>query len=496
MEKPELALSLSGGGHRATLFAAGAMLALVDRGLNTRVCQIASVSGGSITNAFVAQRCDYSRMEAGEPGKPGQFDEIVKSLVGRVVSRGIIETWMLVLIAVLPCLLVGAVLFVFNAHWAWWVLLPLLLIVPSWLTLGKLVEFLLDHLYFQDTTVTRSKVKWPCMKSIGARELEHVFCTTDLVHGQPLYVSTHNGGLIWRRTNAHSRAGRLMVDHQDWNAEELRIAEAVRASASFPGIPPKRLSFGRGSRLTRITKRYTFGGRVRPEEDDPPALRAQSVAFLSDGGLWNNLGTHVVREDHFVNFGSTKEPDILCINASATLRASSSIPYHIPIVGTVWSLLKSAQILNINTVHPRVQSMRDAQYRRKVYLKAPGAFDHLDLIADLAPVSVSLCDREHLILHRDKITHIGSTIGFVDHESFDQLKNHVNKSVGGNNWDETPTTLGRIGAEVALQILVRGYFNTFIESLFLKPFSNLDDVEYLYSAEDRIRGMVPGLESS
>ena len=47
----DIALSLSGGGHRATLFGLGVLLALVDRGLNMRVKQIASVSGGSIVNA-------------------------------------------------------------------------------------------------------------------------------------------------------------------------------------------------------------------------------------------------------------------------------------------------------------------------------------------------------------------------------------------------------------------------------------------------------------
>jgi hypothetical protein len=26
------------------------------------------------------------------------------------------------------------------------------------------------------------------------------------------------------------------------------------------------------------------------------------VAFLADGGLWNNLGTQVIREDHFIAY--------------------------------------------------------------------------------------------------------------------------------------------------------------------------------------------------
>ena len=52
-------VALSGGGHRATLATIGALMALVDRRLNKVVIQIASVSGGSITNAYVAQRCAF-----------------------------------------------------------------------------------------------------------------------------------------------------------------------------------------------------------------------------------------------------------------------------------------------------------------------------------------------------------------------------------------------------------------------------------------------------
>jgi len=48
-----IGIALSGGGHRATLFALGALLYLVDSGRNKDVTMISSVSGGSITNAFL-----------------------------------------------------------------------------------------------------------------------------------------------------------------------------------------------------------------------------------------------------------------------------------------------------------------------------------------------------------------------------------------------------------------------------------------------------------
>jgi hypothetical protein len=49
-----IGIALSGGGHRATLFGLGALLYLVDSGKNKEVTAISSVSGGSLTNAFIS----------------------------------------------------------------------------------------------------------------------------------------------------------------------------------------------------------------------------------------------------------------------------------------------------------------------------------------------------------------------------------------------------------------------------------------------------------
>ena len=57
-------IAISGGGHRATLWGWGALLALAETGANGEVVSIASVSGGSITNGAVANAGDYSAMSA------------------------------------------------------------------------------------------------------------------------------------------------------------------------------------------------------------------------------------------------------------------------------------------------------------------------------------------------------------------------------------------------------------------------------------------------
>lgn len=59
-DRADIGVALSGGGHRAALFTAGALMALVDMGANIRVVSVASVSGGSITNGLIATGCDFA----------------------------------------------------------------------------------------------------------------------------------------------------------------------------------------------------------------------------------------------------------------------------------------------------------------------------------------------------------------------------------------------------------------------------------------------------
>jgi NTE family protein len=61
-----LTVALSGGGHRAASFGLGVLLYLADVGRNIDVTSIASVSGGSITNGYLAQDTPYNRTDAEE----------------------------------------------------------------------------------------------------------------------------------------------------------------------------------------------------------------------------------------------------------------------------------------------------------------------------------------------------------------------------------------------------------------------------------------------
>jgi hypothetical protein len=419
--------------------------------------------------------------------------------------------------------------------WEW--VLPLSLTAVSALFVGRLLELLLHRRYFADAPKYHADDGGEGrMSSLHGRGVEHVFCATDLVLGQPLYFSSHNEGIIWRRTETLFVGGPLAVLSQLWQARTLRIAEVVRASASFPGIPPKRLSFGRWSGRTRLDPRpkLSFGGTVQ-EPDEPPQ---PAVAFLGDGGLWNNLGSHVVREDRFLRGGRAGVPSLLCINASAQPPKSSLVAYHIPGWALLHALIAGIQVLNTNTVQPRVHSMQQAQFRRVRTGVRPNALDPLDLIVDLSSSSAHLVSQ--MSQHRDDIRRTDPAVakwrsklikvvqkwgyelgdpldpteeearslafnairmlhdepqgemvtrGAIDYDSLDDLREKLGKSLDDADVDSTPTTLGRVLPEAALRLLLRGYFNTYVQSSFLKPFAHEEGLSPRV-VEKRIRAMV------
>jgi hypothetical protein len=509
-------VALSGGGHRATLATLGCLLALVDRDLSTQIIQIASVSGGSITNAFVAQRTKLEDL------KPGDLDSIATDLVTTVVRRGVLtKRWFAVFL--LTPIAVGIIFATISTFWlrlTTWGACVVGIVVASVLLLlrGKAVEWLLHVRYFRHGSLTDGRAR---LSSLSGRKIDHVFCMTDLALGLPVYASSSHGGMIWRRL----RPGPLPpLDHppfQSFSASHLTLAELVRASAAFPGIPPR---------------------RIHVPVDPQVELVAHSprVAFLADGGLWNNLGSQVVREDGFIGThaawgNGTLRPygripshvPLLCFNGSAPLAPTKVWSFQIPGVALARSLLQTTEILNANTVLPRVDSMTRAFERRTLRSLPPDHLDPVDLVADLRPSndvwpgllpgtwkrelirklnsSVKKWERDALVRLRVAHEHVGTDSntdwlgyllgdtepegkfpvpGFADIDDWNALKRsdawkHLMAEYGGNHVT-APTTLGRINAKLAKAIIGRAYLNTYLISLFLAPLkenelANLDD---------------------
>ncbi len=61
-----IGLALSGGGFRATVFSLGVLFYFVDRHINNRISYVASVFGGWVANAYVAQECDLNTVTVDE----------------------------------------------------------------------------------------------------------------------------------------------------------------------------------------------------------------------------------------------------------------------------------------------------------------------------------------------------------------------------------------------------------------------------------------------
>ena len=490
----EFAVALSGGGHRATLFSIGALLALVDRGLNRRVVQISSVSGGSITNAFVAQRCHVDQLG------PGELDPIAGELIGTIVRRGVLSrAWIAVIVgsAVAVGAAVGGVLWSLGVPALVGLLAGLVIVSGVLLSSGLIVQRLLNRRYFSPGRRAGR------LGDLADRRVEHVFCSTDLVLGQPVNFTSWDGGTAWRLT------GPAAVPYA---AGGLSLAEVVRASSAFPGIPPLRL---------RVDSKL---GRPRRTGVRQPRT---GVLFLADGGLWNNLGSHVLRENRILRGreGSGVGLPLLCVNSSAPGAASAPVAYSIPVVAQFAALFRTLKVLTVNTVQPRVKAIADGIVRRNALGTRPGPHDPLDIVVDLSGTArheetvratcrdrddVRASDAVHDRYRRDLVDRLigwaddldgepspddhaelggvvlsalrgrprgsAEAVGVLDRRTLDELVARswwppLRASTGGDDLS-VPTTLDRVRRERAAELVLRGYANTWLSSLLLDPRSN------------------------
>ena len=362
----QLAVALSGGGHRATLFALGALLALVDRGLNRQVAQISSVSGGSIANAFVAQRCHFDQLG------PGELDPVAAELVGddrhpwradRALDRRHRRRGdrrrrrrrarCCGLSACRRCSIPFVGLIVASACCC---------------RTGLLVQRLLDRRYFRrDGRSGHAR--------LARRSHRRARLLLDRPRARPAGVLLVVGRrLVVAATGPNERATRSVLRY---GADNLSLAEVVRASSAFPGIPPLRL------RVDAKLRRAGDRGRAGQPGRTPPG-----VLFLADGGLWNNLGSHVLREDGILRGeeGAGRGMPLLCVNSSAAGAASAPATYSIPVVAQFAALFRTLRVLTVNTVQPRVDAITEAMARRNASGTRPGPLDPLDVVVDLTSV--------------------------------------------------------------------------------------------------------------
>lgn len=319
-----IAVALSGGGHRAALFGLGVLLYLVDADKHRSVTSVASVSGGSLTNGYVAQAGDYAGTTTDE------FWDVARRLTTQIGRRGTLWasplTWAYLAVLVLAALaaLVGVWFLPIGLGWRVLVFLAAVLVVAWFASLRGWIcaRSFARTLFSPNGTPTRLEET--------ARPVDHVICATDLHAGEHAYFS---GRFVCSYRFGFGKPG------------DLGLHDAVQASAAYPGGFP--------ARWLR-SSRHEF---ALPAEE-----RAAKAAFmvLVDGGAYDNLGdewAQGVRERNTrwasLDPGLHEPDELVVVNASGPMGWKRMDALRLPVLGELLTLKRDVDVLYDTTTSTR-----------------------------------------------------------------------------------------------------------------------------------------------
>ncbi len=413
-----IAIALSGGGHRATLFALGALMYVVDAGKNRDTTSIASVSGGSMTNGFVAQTLDFQSTGSAE------FEQrVARPLASQIAQRGTL--W-----APLATKLYFSVLVVgFVGDW-------LLLWLLHSSTIIRVLAFTAAVLAWGWLFGRRGRVcasafkatlfapggKATLLRNI-ATKVSHVFCATEL-----------------RSAEAFFFGGDFVYGYQFGAGEpgDLALYRAVQASADFPGgFPPVRLP----------TRTHQF----HPTSDE--SIRQTRHLVLSDGGVYDNMGEEwargfAARARRWSWLASHHDAprQLIVVNASARVPWTPYWRGWIPLVNEVTALLRVSGVMYMNTTNVRrqeiVASFEPDHPAREGYL--PGVLVQIaqspfDVAAKFAKGRDEVARRANAVI-----------------QALGQASRDEWKRIAADN-SAVATTLSKLGTDVSARLLYQGY---------------------------------------
>lgn len=293
----DLGVALSGGGHRATVFGLGVLLALVDQGLNTRVGSISSVSGGSIANGIAMAGPDFGNTTVPE------FEQHIAPALGAISDRGILlggapatRGYMRMLIVSGIVAAVAWIVCIVAVIGHWWVVaivagvvaLAVALFAWSWFGQRSVrTERAIDAELLGKRSLRLADLQ------ASAGSVHHVLCTTELQTGTSVYFSN-------RLVYGYGFSGTT-------SPVDLPLATAIQASACVPGafaprvIPLKSLGLSGDGRLVLVDGgvydnmadewEYGFISRARswPAVRDAQARATALLLVANASGGWNDL---------------------------------------------------------------------------------------------------------------------------------------------------------------------------------------------------------------
>lgn len=244
----DIGLALSGGGSRAAAFHLGCLRALADRGLLGRIRVVSGISGGALLGALYAygpERFDDFDAEVVELLRDGLQMAIARRLLfSRRLTQSLLSS-----LSLPPTALAGAVAHRLGRNPS-----------PRIRHVNRTTAFadVLAALRFGDTT----------MQQITHPGLDVVLTACDLATGSAVRFGS--------AVSSCSRLGDF--------TEPVRVADAVAASAAFPVLLPA------------LERRTLIRGR--------DGTVTNHVLLLTDGGVYDNLGTTVLEPGRDPKFTS------------------------------------------------------------------------------------------------------------------------------------------------------------------------------------------------
>ncbi len=430
MASRHIGVSLSGGGHRASLFGLGALIYLVDAGKGPEISCISSVSGGSITNGWVGLKTDLFVAASGD------FRTDIAPLAAAVSTRGTLWSAPLTYayLALLAAVLVVATVLCFPLEGAWpfavWVVA---MTVVGWLARqrGWIAARAFDRALFRGAGLGRLNPN-----------TDHVICSCDLQTAESVFFS-----------------GRFVYSYRlGWGEPgDLPLARAVQSSACLPGaFAPVVLPVGR--------HHFSLAG-----SGDAPAR-----LLLTDGGVYDNMGTEwSLRLGARAREGGAPTPpphpvdEVVVVNASAGLGVSPRRSLTKPILGEITSLLAVKDVLYDQTTSVR-RRLLDVRFRatragldegdaRLESVRLHGGLVQIDRSPFDLPRAFASGSDEHARRARVALDHL--TAG---EEAAWKAEAAANRGV--------KTTLSRIPADRAARLLRHAYVLTMVNMHVLRNY--------------------------
>lgn len=418
-----VALALSGGGHRASLFGLGALLYLVDAGKAAELCSVSSISGGSLTNGFVGLRIDL------ETATPQSFRDDVKPLAkavstgGTVFARPLTYAYLVSMVLVLG----AATWLCFPLSGAW----PLVVWAVAIIAVGWLAQ--------QRSWIAGRAFDAVLFRGAKLAEMhsgvDHVITACDLQTAEQVYFSgrfVHSFRLGWGEP------------------ADVRLGWAAQASACLPGA---------FSPVHRSTAAHHFRD---------PTPHAPKSFILVDGGVYDNMGTEwPMRLSRRVQEGTPPTPppavprELIVVNASAGLGVTTRKRLRVPIIGELFALLANKDVLYDQTTAVR-RRLLDQLFRDR---KPAGALVQIDRSPFALPRQF---DRPEGSAHDDELAKRARRLleALGDTEASWAGDADANRSVG--------TTLSKIPADRAARLLRHAYVLTMVNSHLLLEYPLLD----------------------